>query len=75
MRFVLEDFNDSVLAPKEQTITLKRPTEQVVMPGSPLEATLHFYDGQLGRTVYKHNWLKRVWYTSQIGRHFWTGTE
>lgn len=72
--FVFDTGTDDVLAPMEQTITLKRPTTQVILPGTVLEATLHFYDQQLGRTVYRHNWLKRVWYTSQIGRHFWTVT-
>jgi hypothetical protein len=72
--FVFDAGNDDRLAPLEPTITLKQPTTQVIMPGTVLEATLHFYDQQLGRTVYKHSWLKRVWYTSTIGRRFWTAT-
>jgi hypothetical protein len=66
------NFIDNRVAPMEPTITLKRPTEQVMMEGTPLEATAHFYDGALGRISYKHGWLKRVWYTSRIGRRFWT---
>ena len=59
------------LAPMEQTITLKRPTRIGISAGTPLEATVYFFDQKMGRVEYKHCWLVRVWYTSSVGRRFW----
>lgn len=56
---------------REASGTLRRPNWQHVMPGSVLEANLKFFDNRFSETHYKHNWIKRVWYTSTIGRRYW----
>lgn len=62
---------NELLPPMEKTITLKRPTQEVISAGTPLEATVYFFNQQMDRIEYKHSWLKRVWYTSRAGRLFW----
>jgi len=60
---------------KEAVITLKRPTTQMIMVGTPLEAYCTFFDGQLGRVCYKYPWHQRVWY-SFLSRHgMWKGVD
>ena len=59
---------------REATIKLKHLNWQHVMPGTPLEANLKFFDNMMHEVHYKHSWWKRVWYTSRIGRRYWTRT-
>lgn len=63
------------LAPMERTIKLRRPTQEVISAGTPLEATVYFFNQQMDRIEYKHGWLMRVWYTSTVGRRFWRVSE
>ena len=60
---------------REAVVTLKFPTTQMIMVGTPLEAHCTFFNGQLGRVRYKHPWYKRVWYTSWIGKDFWKAVD
>ena len=39
----------NTLAPMERTITLKRPTQEVISAGTPLEATVYFFNRQMDR--------------------------
>lgn len=60
---------------REATIKLKNPRWEHIGQGSVVEAKLKFFDNELHEIHYKHNWWKRVWYTSRIGRQYWKRTE
>jgi len=59
---------------REATVKLKNQNEFMVMVGTPLECRMTFMDQKLVHVRYKYSWVKRHWYTSTIGRNFWTAT-
>jgi len=60
---------------REATIYLKRPSQQMIMVGTPLECCMKFFDGQLSEIHYKYSWPQRVWY-SFLSRHgMWKGAD
>ncbi len=60
---------------KEATIKLKRPSQRMVMVGTPLECCVKCFDDRASEFHYKYPWHRRVWY-SFLSRHgMWRGVD